>query len=53
MRNGLVIADAGPIFSLALVDKLSVLDQLFDDIRISKAVWRKYQVMTQNHTMKG
>jgi predicted nucleic acid-binding protein len=41
MRNGLVIADSGPILSLALVDKLSVLDQLFDDIRISKAVWEE------------
>lgn len=41
MSNGLVIADAGPIFSLALVDKLSVLDKLFDDIRISKAVWEE------------
>jgi len=41
MSNGLVIADAGPIFSLALVDKLDVLDKLFDDIRISKAVWEE------------
>jgi len=41
MSNGLVIADAGPILSLALVDKLSVLDKLFDDIRISKAVWEE------------
>jgi len=41
MGNGLVIADAGPIFSLALVDKLSILNQLFDKIRISKAVWEE------------
>jgi len=39
MSNGLVIADAGPIFSLALIDKLDVLDKLFDDTRISKAVF--------------
>ncbi|MEI8271590.1 MAG: DUF3368 domain-containing protein [Paludibacter sp.] len=41
MSNGLVIADAGPIFSLAIVDKLSILDSLFDDIRISQAVWEE------------
>jgi len=26
MKNGLVIADSGPIFSLALVDKLDLLN---------------------------
>lgn len=41
MKNGLVIADAGPIFSLALIDKLSVLDSLFDTIKISQAVWEE------------
>jgi len=39
MKNGLVIADAGPIFSLALIDKLFILDNLFDTIKIPKAVW--------------
>ena len=38
MKNGLVIADAGPIFSLAIIDKLELLNQLFDEIKISKAV---------------
>lgn len=33
MNNGIVIADAGPIFSLALIDKLHILDELFDTIR--------------------
>lgn len=41
MRNGLVIADAGPIFSLALIDKLELLELLFDDIKIPKAVWEE------------
>jgi len=41
MKNGLVIADSGPIFSLALIDKLSILDSLFETIRISKAVWEE------------
>jgi len=41
MKNGLVIADAGPIFSLATIDKLELLDQLFDDIKIPNAVWEE------------
>lgn len=38
MKNGLVIADAGPIFSFAITDQLELLNQLFDEIKISKAV---------------
>jgi predicted nucleic acid-binding protein len=41
MKNGLVIADAGPIFSLAIIDKLELLNHLFDEIKISKAVWEE------------
>lgn len=41
MKNGLVIADAGPVFSLAILDKLKLLDQLFEEIRIPRAVWRE------------
>jgi hypothetical protein len=41
MKNGLVIADSGPIFSLALIDKLDVLYGLFDYIRIPQAVWNE------------
>jgi hypothetical protein len=41
MKNGLVIADSGPIFSLALIDKLDILTTLFDDIRIPQAVWNE------------
>ena len=39
MKNGLVIADSGPIFSLSIIDKLEILNALFDDIKISQAVW--------------
>jgi len=39
MKNGLVIADSGPIFSLALVDELNLLNSFFDSIKISQAVW--------------
>jgi uncharacterized protein len=41
MKNGLVIADAGPIFSLAAVNKLGSLNNLFDEIRIPQAVWEE------------
>ncbi len=41
MKNGIVIADAGPIISLALVDKLKILDALFDEIKIPNAVWEE------------
>lgn len=39
MKNGLVIADSGPIISLAFADKLWLLDELFDDVKIPNAVW--------------
>lgn len=39
MKNGIVISDAGPIFSLAVIDQLHLLDQLFDEIFIPTAVW--------------
>lgn len=41
MKNGLVIADSGPIFSLALIDKLDILNPLFDDVKIPQAVWKE------------
>jgi len=41
MKNGLVIADSGPIFSFSLIDKLDLLTSLFDEIRIPKAVWNE------------
>ena len=39
MNNGIVISDAGPIFSLAVIDKLGILDIIFDEIHIPQAVW--------------
>ena len=47
MKNGLVISDAGPIFSLAIVDQLEILNELFDEIRIPNAVWEE---ITLNRT---
>ncbi|MDM8528162.1 DUF3368 domain-containing protein [Anaerolineales bacterium HSG24] len=40
-KNGIVIADSGAIFSLAIIDKLDILNLLFDDIRIPIAVWKE------------
>jgi len=39
MNNGLVIADSGPIFSLSIIDRLDLLNALFDHVRIPNAVW--------------
>ena len=39
MKNGIVIADAGPIFSLATINRLDLLDLLFHDVKIPIAVW--------------
>ena len=41
VKNGLVIADSGPIFSLAIIDKLEILNLLFDNIKIPIAVWKE------------
>lgn len=41
MKNGVVISDSGPIFSLAVINKLEILDKLFDEIYIPKAVWEE------------
>jgi predicted nucleic acid-binding protein len=38
MKKGLVIADTGPIISLAIIDKLELLNALFEDIKIPFAV---------------
>ena len=39
MKNGLVISDAGPIFSLATIDRLDILLEIFDEVYIPRAVW--------------
>jgi predicted nucleic acid-binding protein len=48
MKKGLIIADSGPIFSLALIDKLDLLDTLFDDVTISHAVWIETRLIGLN-----
>lgn len=41
MKNALVIADSGPIFSLAIIDHLELLNKIFAEVKISKAVWEE------------
>jgi predicted nucleic acid-binding protein len=41
MRNGIVISDAAPIFSLVLLDQLHLLTHFFDDVFIPNAVWEE------------
>lgn len=52
MKNGLVIADSGPIFSLALIDKLEILNDWFDDIKIPIAVWTEITIDTSKSDYK-
>ncbi len=40
-KKRLIIADSGPIFSLALIDKLDILTSLFSEVRIANAVWEE------------
>ena len=40
-KKGLVIADAGPIISLAVINKLDLLNDLFDEVLIPFAVWEE------------
>jgi len=47
MKNGLVIVDSGPIFSLAVINQLEVLNFIFDSIIIPFAVWEE---ITRNKT---
>jgi hypothetical protein len=47
-KRELVIADSGVIFSLALLDKLEILQELFDEIKIPIAVWNE---ITLNETV--
>ncbi len=41
MKNGIIIADTGPIISLAIIKHLDILDKLFDEVKISDAVWKE------------
>jgi len=40
-KKGIVIADTGPIISLAVLNKLHLLTDIFDNVFIPKAVWNE------------
>jgi predicted nucleic acid-binding protein len=42
MKNGLVISDSGPIFSLGILNKIEILDSLFEEIYILNAILVKH-----------
>ena len=48
MKNNLIISDTGPIISLALIDCLYILKNLFENIFIPKAVWNE---LTENESV--
>lgn len=48
MGKGLIIADSGAIFSLAVIDKLNLLDLMFDDVKIPLAVWKEITLDKKN-----
>ena len=52
MKRGLVIADSGAIFSLAIIGKLNLLELLFDSIRIPYAVWEEVSLEKDNEIFK-
>jgi len=39
--NGLIVADSGPIFSLACIKQLHLLDVIFVNVLIPEAVWKE------------
>jgi len=41
MKNGIVVADSGPIFSLAIIERLDLLDLMFEEVKIPLAVWKE------------
>ena len=47
MKDSLVIADAGPIFSLAIIGKLDILNKIFREVIIPNAVWKEVSVNTE------
>jgi predicted nucleic acid-binding protein len=55
----LVIADSGPIISLAVIDQLDLLETIYGEVYISEAVWQEVSryiepfAIPQVHDLKG
>ncbi len=52
MKPGLIIADSGPIFSLAIINKLDLLTELFGEVRIPEAVWKEITLDSKSPVYK-
>jgi predicted nucleic acid-binding protein len=39
----IIVADTGPLISLSVIDKLDLLEELFDQVVIPEAVWRELE----------
>jgi len=48
----IVVADASPLISLAILDRLDILNQLFDEVYIPVAVYHEITVNNKMHSQK-
>ncbi len=46
MNSGIIVADAGPIFSLAVLQRLHLLTDLYSTVLIPTAVWQELTLDT-------
>jgi uncharacterized protein len=49
MKKGLVIADSRPVFSLACLDKLDLLNEIFEGLYMTPRVWNEITADTTRH----
>jgi len=48
----IIVADSSPLISFAILNKLSILDQIFDDIYIPRAVYEELTKKNKPHAQK-
>lgn len=48
MKNGLAVIDSGPVFSLAIINRLSLLDLFFDEVKVPTTVWNEITLNTSS-----
>jgi predicted nucleic acid-binding protein len=51
MANSVIIADSGPLIALSIIDKLELLQQLYEEVLLPPAVWN--EVTVQGKGMPG
>lgn len=42
-ENRLVVSDTSPLLNLSLIDRLELLEEQFNALKVPKAVWREIQ----------